>query len=125
MWREVDGLGVDSIWPLDHFFPLQGDPFGSPFDGWTLLADRPVSRTALAIRDGEVLQVPRDRVRAALAADAGEAYLSFWAKGLEQYRRNMDAFFRVYWGLADTNGHEEEKKDREPRESPGGSQETR
>ncbi len=57
--------------------------------------------------------------------DAGEAYLSFWAKALEQYRRNMDAFFRVYWGLAGTKGHEEEKKDREPRESPAGSQETR
>ena len=56
--------------------------------------------------------------------DAGEAYLGFWAKALEQYRRNMDAFFRVYWGLADTNSHEEEKKDREPRERPGGTQET-
>jgi PadR family transcriptional regulator PadR len=26
--------------------------------------------------------------------DAGEAYLDFWAEALEQYRRNMDAFFR-------------------------------
>jgi PadR family transcriptional regulator, regulatory protein PadR len=39
--------------------------------------------------------------------DAGEAYLGFWAKALEQYRRNMDAFFRVYWGLCDTKRHEE------------------
>ncbi len=30
--------------------------------------------------------------------DAGEAYLQFWAKALEQYRRNMDAFFRIYAG---------------------------
>ena len=30
--------------------------------------------------------------------DAGEAYLRFWAKALEQYRRNMDAFFRLYAG---------------------------
>ena len=30
--------------------------------------------------------------------DAGEAYLDFWAKGLEQYQRNMDAFFRLYTG---------------------------
>jgi PadR family transcriptional regulator PadR len=28
--------------------------------------------------------------------DAGDAYLGFWAKSLEQYQRNMDAFFRLY-----------------------------
>ena len=28
--------------------------------------------------------------------DAGEAYLDFWAEALEQYRNNMDAFFRLY-----------------------------
>jgi PadR family transcriptional regulator PadR len=31
--------------------------------------------------------------------DAGEAYLDFWAEALEQYRRNVDAFFRLYAGL--------------------------
>src|SRR5918997_1916467 len=30
--------------------------------------------------------------------DAGEAYLGFWAKALEQYQRNMDAFFSLYTG---------------------------
>jgi poly-beta-hydroxybutyrate-responsive repressor len=30
--------------------------------------------------------------------DAGEAYLDFWAKSLEQYQRNMDAFFSLYTG---------------------------
>ncbi len=30
--------------------------------------------------------------------DAGEAYLDFWAKSLEQYQRNMNAFFRLYRG---------------------------
>ncbi len=30
--------------------------------------------------------------------DAGEAYLGFWAKSLEQYQRNMDAFFSLYTG---------------------------
>ncbi len=30
--------------------------------------------------------------------DAGEAYLGFWAKSLEQYQRSMDAFFRLYTG---------------------------
>ncbi len=30
--------------------------------------------------------------------DAGEAYLDFWAEALEQYKRNMDTFFRLYRG---------------------------
>ena len=30
--------------------------------------------------------------------DAGEAYLDFWADALEQYRRNVDVFFRMYTG---------------------------
>jgi probable F420-dependent oxidoreductase len=38
MWREVDALGADSLWPWDHFFPLFGDPGGACFEGWTLLA---------------------------------------------------------------------------------------
>ena len=31
--------------------------------------------------------------------DAGEAYLGFWIEALEQYRRNMDAFFSLYTGM--------------------------
>ena len=38
MWRDADALGVDSLWPWDHFFPIFGDPSGASFDGWTLLA---------------------------------------------------------------------------------------
>ena len=30
--------------------------------------------------------------------DAGEAYLDFWATSLEQYRKTMDTFFRLYTG---------------------------
>jgi PadR family transcriptional regulator PadR len=30
--------------------------------------------------------------------DAGEAYLGFWVDALEQYQRNMDAFFNLYTG---------------------------
>lgn len=36
--REVEAVGVDSIWNWDHFFPLSGDPQGNHFEGWTLLA---------------------------------------------------------------------------------------
>ncbi len=30
--------------------------------------------------------------------DAGEAYLGLWARALEQYQRNMDAFYDLYTG---------------------------
>jgi len=30
--------------------------------------------------------------------DAGEAYLNYWAKSLDQYQRMMDTFFRLYTG---------------------------
>ena len=37
-WRRADDLGVDSIWFWDHFFPLYGNPNGSHFECWSLLA---------------------------------------------------------------------------------------
>ncbi|HEY6566212.1 MAG TPA: LLM class F420-dependent oxidoreductase [Actinomycetota bacterium] len=36
-WREADGMGVDSVWTWDHFFPLYGDADGAHFEGWTML----------------------------------------------------------------------------------------
>ena len=41
--------------------------------------------------------------------DAGEAYLQFWAKSLEQYQRNMDAFFRLYTDGARRKTEEKEQ----------------
>ena len=37
-WKQADGLGVDSIWLWDHFYPLYGDGDGSHFEAYTLLA---------------------------------------------------------------------------------------
>ncbi|GAA4855149.1 LLM class F420-dependent oxidoreductase [Saccharopolyspora rosea] len=37
-WRAADAEGVDSLWLWDHFFPLTGDPDGTHFEAWTLLA---------------------------------------------------------------------------------------
>ena len=37
-WRAADALGVDSLWVWDHFYPLSGDPQGSHFEAWTMLA---------------------------------------------------------------------------------------
>jgi len=38
LWQEADRMGVDSIWPWDHFFPIFGDPAAASFEGWSLLA---------------------------------------------------------------------------------------
>lgn len=37
-WMRADGLGVDSIWTWDHFFPLYGDQDDDHFEGWSVLA---------------------------------------------------------------------------------------
>jgi probable F420-dependent oxidoreductase len=37
-WGQVDRAGFDSLWAWDHFFPLHGDPNGSHFEAWSLLA---------------------------------------------------------------------------------------
>ena len=39
---------------------------------------------------------------------SGNAHLDFWAKSLEQYQRNMDAFFRLY---ASKPQHADENED--------------
>ncbi|HEY3289348.1 MAG TPA: LLM class F420-dependent oxidoreductase [Anaerolineae bacterium] len=36
--RDVEALGVDTIFNWDHFFPLSGDPQGNHFEGLTLLS---------------------------------------------------------------------------------------
>ena len=43
--------------------------------------------------------------------DAGNAYLDFWARSLEQYQRNMDTFFRLYTGGRRLPRLEQQKKD--------------
>lgn len=35
--RQVEALGVDTIWNWDHFFPLYGEEDGAHFEAWTLL----------------------------------------------------------------------------------------
>ncbi len=47
--------------------------------------------------------------------DAGEAYLDFWAEALEQYRRNMDAFFSLYTGRPTKNENNEKEEGYEQR----------
>ena len=39
--------------------------------------------------------------------DAGKAYLEFWAEALEQYQRNMDAFFSLYKGRPPAHTHQQ------------------
>lgn len=37
-WRDVEATGADTLFLWDHFYPLFGDPEGSHFEGWSLLA---------------------------------------------------------------------------------------
>lgn len=48
-WRAADGMGVDSIWLWDHFFPLYGDPNGPHFEAYTLLAAMAVETSRAAV----------------------------------------------------------------------------
>jgi poly-beta-hydroxybutyrate-responsive repressor len=41
---------------------------------------------------------------------AGEAYLDFWAEALEQYQRNMEAFFSLYTGGSSRKRTEKEEE---------------
>jgi probable F420-dependent oxidoreductase len=48
-WRAADGLGVDSIWVWDHFYPLYGDPEAAHFEAYTLLAAMAVDTSTARI----------------------------------------------------------------------------
>jgi probable F420-dependent oxidoreductase len=48
-WRAADAAGVDSIWVWDHFVPLTGDPDGTHFEAWTLLAAMAVETSVARI----------------------------------------------------------------------------
>ncbi len=37
MWRIADEAGFDSVWNMDHFAALGGDPTADIFEAWTLL----------------------------------------------------------------------------------------
>ncbi len=37
-WRDVEDAGADSLFLWDHFYPLSGEPDGTHFEGWSLLA---------------------------------------------------------------------------------------
>ncbi|MBX3083662.1 MAG: TIGR03560 family F420-dependent LLM class oxidoreductase [Anaerolineae bacterium] len=43
VWQRADALGYDSAWLFDHFLPINGDPNGPCFEGWTMM-------TALAMQ---------------------------------------------------------------------------
>jgi probable F420-dependent oxidoreductase len=48
-WQKADGLGVDSIWTWDHFYPLYGDPEASHFECYSLLSAMAVTTSHATI----------------------------------------------------------------------------
>jgi PadR family transcriptional regulator PadR len=41
--------------------------------------------------------------------EAGKAYLDLWVEALEQYRRTIDTFFRLYTGMLQQTNEEEDR----------------
>jgi poly-beta-hydroxybutyrate-responsive repressor len=41
--------------------------------------------------------------------EAGRAYLDLWAEALEQYRRTIDTFFRLYTSMLQQTNEEEDR----------------
>ena len=48
-WRAADAIGVDSLWIWDHFFAVTGDPDGSSFECWTLVAAMAADTTTATV----------------------------------------------------------------------------
>jgi probable F420-dependent oxidoreductase len=47
--RRAEDIGLDTLWNWDHFFPLDGDPDGPHFEGWTLLTAMAMATTRAEI----------------------------------------------------------------------------
>lgn len=49
VWRIADSEGFDSVWNMDHFATIGGDPTGDIFDAWALLGAMAVTTTRVRI----------------------------------------------------------------------------
>ena len=85
--------------PLGYKLMEQAAAFGFGREPGTLYRTlRHMERDGLCESEWDTTNGGGPARRVYTITNAGEAYLDFWAKSLEQYQRNMDAFFRLYTG---------------------------
>jgi PadR family transcriptional regulator, regulatory protein PadR len=72
--------------------------FGAMNPGTLYRTLRQMEKEGLCESEWETSNRGRPARRVYSITDAGDAYLDFWARSLEQYQRNLDTFFRLYTG---------------------------
>ena len=85
--------------------------FGAMNPGTFYRTLRHMEKDGLCKSEWDTSSGPGPARRVYTITDAGEAYLGFWIEALEQYRRNMDAFFSLYTGGRPSTRTDQQKDD--------------
>ncbi len=91
--KEEDSYGYELMEQIEEQFGFEEINAGSVYRTLRQMENEGLCQSSWDTTNG---RGPARRVYS--ITDAGEAYLDFWARSLEQYQRNVDTFFRLYTG---------------------------